>query len=82
MIFLLEKWEKLLPLKLLPFFQQKCWQILDINVLKFNEMLADDVVSFERPGAGIIFFLFLLMHLSCEDDHDIYSVSCMWYTCF
>ena len=45
-------------------------------------MLADDVVSFERPGAGILFFLFLLMHLSCEDDHDIYNVSCMWYTCF
>ena len=32
MIFLLEKWEKLLPLKFLPFFQQKCWQILDIGV--------------------------------------------------
>ena len=45
-------------------------------------MLADDIVSFEWPGAGILFFLFLLMHLSCEDDHDIYSVSCMWYTCF
>ena len=44
-------------------------------------MLANGVVSFEWPGPGILIFLFLLMHLSCEDDHDIYSVSYMWYTC-
>ena len=38
--------------KLLTFFQQKYWRISDINVWNFNEMLTDEVVSFE-PGHGL-----------------------------
>ena len=38
--------------KLLTFFQQKYWQISDINVLNFNDTLTNDVVSFEQPGPG------------------------------
>ena len=36
--------------KLLTFFQQKYWHILDIKVLNLNETLTNDVVSFEQPG--------------------------------
>ena len=36
--------------KLLTLFQQKYWQILDINIWKFNETLTNYVVSFEQPG--------------------------------
>ena len=36
--------------KLFTFFQQKSWSISDINILNFNEMLTNDVVSFEQPG--------------------------------
>ena len=32
------------------FFNKKYWQILDINVGKFNETLTNNVVSFEQPG--------------------------------
>ena len=39
--------------KLLTLFQQKYWQILDINVWKFNEALTNDVVSFEQPGPDL-----------------------------
>ena len=34
------------------FFNKKYWQISDINVLNFNDMLTNDVVSFEQPGPG------------------------------
>ena len=65
------------------FSTKKYWHIWDINVWNFNVSLTNDVVSFEQPGPGILLFLrFLLMHLSCEDGNDTYSVSCMWYTCF
>ena len=33
---------------LLTFFQQKYWRLSDINVSNFNEMLTNDVVSFEQ----------------------------------
>ena len=36
------------------FFNKKYWQISDINVLNFNDMLTNDVVSFEQPGPGVI----------------------------
>ena len=36
--------------KLLTFFQQKYWCILDIYVKNFNETLTNGVVSFELPG--------------------------------
>ena len=36
--------------KLLTFFQQKNWRILDINIRIFNKTLTNDVVSFEQPG--------------------------------
>ena len=39
--------------KLLTFFQQKIWLISDINVLNFNEMLTNEVVSSEQPGPDI-----------------------------
>ena len=39
--------------KLLILFQQKYYQILDFNVLKFNETLTNDVVSFEQPGPEV-----------------------------
>ena len=35
--------------KLLTFFQQKYWRILDINIWNFDEMLTNDIVSFEQP---------------------------------
>ena len=40
--------------KLLTFFQQKYWQISDINILNFNDTLTNDVVSFEQPGSCVI----------------------------
>ena len=36
--------------KLLTCFQQKYWYISAINIWNFNEMLTNDVVSFEQPG--------------------------------
>ena len=36
--------------KLLTFFQQKYWRILDISNRNFNETLTNDIVSFEQPG--------------------------------
>ena len=40
--------------KLLTFFQQKIlWHISDIYIGNFNEMLSNDVVSFEQPGPGV-----------------------------
>ena len=35
------------------FFNKKYWQILDINVCKFNETLTNDIVSFEQLGPGL-----------------------------
>ena len=51
MIFFVEKMGEAFALKLLTFFQQKYWHILDINDWNFNDTLTDDVVSFE-PGPG------------------------------
>ena len=42
--------------KLLSFFQQKYWHILEINVWNFNETLTNDVVSFEQLGPEKYFF--------------------------
>ena len=54
-IFLLKKWAKLLHCKSFShFFNKKNWQILDINVWKFNETLTYDVVSFEQPGPDLL----------------------------
>ena len=39
--------------KLLTFFQQKYWQISDMNIWNFNETLTNDVVSFEQPRPGV-----------------------------
>ena len=39
--------------KLLTYFQQKYWHVLDINVKNFNKMLPNDFVSFEQPGPEI-----------------------------
>ena len=39
--------------KLLTFFQEKYWHISDINVWNFNEMLTDDVVSFDQPSLDV-----------------------------
>ena len=36
--------------KLLSFFPQKSWRIWNINIWNFNEMLTNDIVSFEQPG--------------------------------
>ena len=36
--------------KPLRFFNKKYWHISDINVWNSNEMLTNDVVSFEQPG--------------------------------
>ena len=36
--------------KLLTFFNKKYWHILEINFWKFNELLTNDAVSFEKPG--------------------------------
>ena len=35
------------------FSNKKYWQISDINVWKFNEMLTNDIVSFEQPGPDL-----------------------------
>ena len=51
---MLKKWEKLLHCKSFShFFNTKYWIISDIDIWKFNEMLTNDVVSFEQPGALI-----------------------------
>ena len=36
--------------KLLKIFDKKYWNIWDINIWNFNEMLTNDIVSFEQPG--------------------------------
>ena len=41
--FLLKKWHS-------HFFNEKYWRISDINIWNFNEMLTNNVVSFEQPG--------------------------------
>ena len=52
--FFVEKMREAFALqKLLTFFNKKYWQILDIDVWKFNEMLTNDIVSFEQPGPGL-----------------------------
>ena len=38
------------------FFNKKYRLICDINVWNFNDMLTNDVVSFEQPGPGIVFY--------------------------
>ena len=40
--------------KLLTFIQQKYWCIWDINFWNFNEMLTNDVFSFEQPGPWLL----------------------------
>ena len=40
--------------KLFSFFQQKYCQIADIKVWNFNEMLTNNVISFEQPGPWLI----------------------------
>ena len=51
MIFFVEKMRGAFALqKLLTFFKKKYWHISDINVWNFNEMLTNDIVSFEQPG--------------------------------
>ena len=51
MIFFVAKMREAFALqKLLTFFQQKYWQISDINILNFNDTLTNDIVSFEQPG--------------------------------
>ena len=55
LIFFVEKTREAFALqKLLTFFQQKYWHILDISILKFNETFTNDVVSFEQPGPEAI----------------------------
>ena len=50
-IFIEEMREAFAVPKLLTFFQQKKYRhISDINIGNFNEMLTNDVVSFEQPG--------------------------------
>ena len=36
------------------FFNKKYWQIADINISNFNEMLTNDVVSFEQLGPDLV----------------------------
>ena len=45
--------------KLLIFFQQKYWHILDVNVRNFNETVTNDVISFEQPGPANYFQLMI-----------------------
>ena len=47
-------WEALALQKLLTFFNEKYWCILDINVWNFNKTLTNDVVSFEQPGPDVL----------------------------
>ena len=46
-------WEAFAVQKLLTFFQQKYWHILDISVWNFNETLTNDIIRFEQPGPGL-----------------------------
>ena len=41
-----------LPKLLMIFQQKKYWHILDINFRNFNEMLTNNVISFEQLGPG------------------------------
>ena len=38
--------------KLFTVFKKKYWHIWDINFLNFNEMLTNDITSFEQLGLG------------------------------
>ena len=40
--------------KLLTFFNKKYWFISDTNVSNFNEMLINNVVSFEQRSPGVL----------------------------
>ena len=54
--------------KLLSLFQQKYWNVSDINVWSFNETLTNKVVSFEQPGPEVqvcIIDLYKESHKSC-----------------
>ena len=50
----MKKWEKLLQnilnVSFFFFFWQKYWHIWEINIWNFNEILTNDIVSFEQPG--------------------------------
>ena len=37
------------------FFNKKYWQISAINILNFNDMLTNDVVSFEQSGPAHLY---------------------------
>ena len=39
--------------KFLTFITEKYWRMLDINIWNFNEMMTNDVISFEQPGLGL-----------------------------
>ena len=65
LIFLLEKWEKLLHGKSFShFFNKKYWHISDIYVWNFNETLTNDVVSFEQLGLEVKVFSTLSVNLN------------------
>ena len=39
--------------KLITFFNKNFWQFADISILNFNEMLTNEVVSFEQLGPAL-----------------------------
>ena len=76
-IFVAKMREAFVVQKLLTFFQQKYWQISDINILNFNVTLTNDVVNFEQPGPELqirrgnsdtseIIFLSLNENICCD----------------
>ena len=55
--FVEKKGETFAVQKLLTFFQQKILAYFDINILNFNEMLTNNVVSFEQSRPGCKYLL-------------------------
>ena len=49
--------------RLLTFFQQKYWHILDISIWNYNETLTTAVVSFEQLGPGLYHSKYSCTHL-------------------